>query len=118
MKVHINKKTYNLDMSLDMFERLERVKEILAEETTFAGDTMSNEDFLSYTYGKSDKSRESAEYLGYYLTKESVKDGVLSRDSIKEMKRGSSRITPFSSMSGKEKIEVNDMSWDSNSKRV
>lgn len=112
MKVQINKKTYNLDMSLGLEERLARVQEILQEKTSFAGDTMSNEDFLHFTYGHSDKSRESAEYLGYYLTKNSVKDGVLSRDSIKEMNRGSARTSPFSSLSNKEMIEVSDSIWE------
>lgn len=111
MKVQINKKTYNLDMSLGVDDRLLRVKEILSEKTMFAGDEMTNEDFLNFTYGHSDKSRESAEYLGYYLTKNNVKDGVLSRDSIKEMKRGSARTSPFSSLTSREKIEINDTSW-------
>lgn len=97
MKIKIKDKNYDLDLSLPELDKLKVVNDIFQEKVTYRGSEMTIEEFLTSTYNNSKESQKSCDMIGYYLTKNDSKDGVLSRNSMQEMINGSKdKANPFS----------------------
>lgn len=102
MKILLPHKTVNLDSSLSIEEKKEVVENLLSEKIEFHAETMTLEEYLSYTWEKPN-SKVIMDMLAYYLTKEEKNLEVLSHKKENEISKGSERYTNFSNLSEEDK---------------
>lgn len=98
MKIKIGNKKYELDLKLDGDQKVDIINNIFNETILYRGNEIRIEDFLNTTYHSSAETRKTCDVIGYYLTKDSAKDGILSRNSMQEMVNGSTQMSNFSSL--------------------
>lgn len=100
MKLYLPHREADLSVSLGYNERNELIHSILEEKLDFHEEVMSVEEYLRRTWNR-DSSKVLMDIIGYYLTKNNFEGEdreVLSNGKVKEMKKGSKRMTAFSGM--------------------
>ena len=97
MKLKLPHKTHNLDMDLDLEDRIPVINDILEDEIVFHSEIMTTEEYFRHTWEKQN-TKIALDIIGYYLTKEKRNLEILSTKKQLEMDTGSKRHTTFSGM--------------------
>lgn len=110
MKILLPHRTVSLDSSLSIEEKKKVVEELLSEKIEFHAETMTLEEYLSFTWEKQN-SKVIMDLLSYYLTKEEKNLEVLSQQREKEIVKGSykgkaSIYTSFETLSEEKKDKL------------
>ncbi|MFJ7982453.1 hypothetical protein ACIQ1D_19550 [Lysinibacillus xylanilyticus] len=110
MKILLPHKTVSLDSSLDIADKKKVVENLLSEKIEFHAQTMTLEEYLSFTWEKQN-SKVIMDMLAYYLTKEEKNLEILSKDRQQEMLKGSYRgkesiYTSFETLSEENKDKL------------
>lgn len=105
MKLKLPHTTYNLNMDLELEDRIPVINDILAEEIEFHSETMTTEEYFRYTWDKQN-TKIALDIIGYYLTKEKRNLEILSTKKQLEMETGSKRHTTFSGMGLDNQVKV------------
>lgn len=107
MKLKLPHKTYDLDMNLNITDRLVVINELLKEKIEFHDETMTVEEYFRYTWtNPKANSKTCMDIIGYYLTKEEKDLEILSKGKQNEMLKGSKRHTTFSGMGYDNQVAV------------
>lgn len=115
MKVLLPHRTVSLDSSLSIEEKKKVVETLLSEKIEFHAETMTLEEYLTFTWEKPN-SKVIMDMLAYYLTKEEKNLEILSHKKENEISKGSERYTSFSNLSeeDKESLGIATESGDEN----
>lgn len=102
MKVLLPHRTVSLDSSLEPNDRVKVIETLLKEEIEFHSETMTLEEYLTFTW-KKQNSKVIMDMFSYYLTKEEKNLEVLSHSKEKEISKGTKKYTNFSNLSEDDK---------------
>lgn len=105
MKLKLPHKTYNLNMDLELEDRIPIIDSILEDKIVFHSETMTTEEYFRHTWEKSN-TKICLDIIGYYLTKEKRNLEILSTKKQLEMDTGSKRHTTFSGMGLENQVQV------------
>lgn len=105
MKLDLPQKTIDLNMSLEIDERMKVVDEILKMKIKVKNDDVILEDYFHETFNNQE-TRRALDTIGYYLTKVEKDLTILSQEKIKEMNNGSKRHVTFTSMGYENQVSL------------
>src|SRR5699024_1925954 len=105
MKLQLPNKTYDLDMSIPLENRILEINSILEEKVEFHNSTMSIEEYFRETWDNQG-TKMCMDMIGYYLTKVDKDLSTMSNKKVEELERGSNRHTTFSSMGYENQVDV------------